>query len=412
MRPGVTVLRFLHLLPSEASFSRVASHTRIEHELFNGGPPARLETLTGIMRAGHPNIGLRAGLVLVLGWVTLAALVAIQERVFHDGSFRSFIVDYSVHARSLIAAPLLIAAEGICLPRLSEIVTHFAASGIVAPRDHRRFEEIVQSTLRMRDSLWVELAILVLVVILVTAFAAQIPQTAFPAWHRVGVTGGIRTSAAGLWHNFISVPILLLLLFGWTWRLCLWARFLFLVSRLRLQLVAAHPDRAGGLRFAGISAQAFSVLAFSLSVIVAGLAANRVVHNAAPLLSFKYAVIGLNFLIIVAFMGPLLVFCPQLFSAWKRGVFEYGALARGIGLQLEHKWLSRSVGEKALAASDFSATTDLYSVTANVYAMNILPLSLTNAAVLVVATLLPFIPVVLMSVSPEVIFHKLAGVLL
>jgi hypothetical protein len=70
------------------------------------------------------------------------------------------------------------------------------------------------------------------------------------------------------------------------------------------------------------------------------------------------------------------------------------------------------MSEKGLEASDFSATTDLYSVVANVYTMNIVPLSLRNLAVIAVAVLLPFAPIELFAVSPIELLKKLTGVLL
>ena len=50
---------------------------------------------------------------------------------------------------------------------------------------------------------------------------------------------------------------------------------------------------------------------------------------------------------------------------------------------------------KALSVQDFSATTDLYQVVANVSAMRVTPVNLWILIPLVVATLLPFVPIVL-----------------
>ncbi len=58
----------------------------------------------------------------------------------------------------------------------------------------------------------------------------------------------MRFSLAGWWHLLVSLPLLLILFFGWIWRLALWARFLFLMSRLNLRLIPAHPDNVGGLK--------------------------------------------------------------------------------------------------------------------------------------------------------------------
>lgn len=383
-----------------------------DRDLFEGGPPIRFQTFLGLMRPGHPNIALRAIVCVVAGWLPLALITAVQSAILHDGSFMSFLSDYSVHARSLIAVPMLIVAEAVCLPRLSAIARHFHETGLIAPNDMQAFRRAVSSTRRLRDSMRLEVALLALAIITIVTAEFTVPHHLFPPWQQLRTGETTTYSPAGWWHSTVSVWILLVLILGWIWRLALWTRFLFLLSRLKLRLVAAHPDRAGGLRFVGIAVQAFSVLAFSLSVIVAGTCANRIMHDGASILSFKYVVLGYTAVITALLIAPLAVFAGQLLDVWRRGVFEYGALARDVGLQMERKWLNRAADASALDVPDFSATTDLYAIAANVYSMNVFPISLTNIAALVVATLLPFVPVVLFSVSPAVILQKITGILL
>jgi hypothetical protein len=62
-----------------------------------------------------------------------------------------------------------------------------------------------------------------------------------------------------------------------------------------------------------------------------------------------------------------------------------------------------------LEVSDFSATTDLYQVASNVYAMRVIPIDLRNLVLLMLATLLPFVPVALMGVPLDVVLSKLSG---
>ena len=47
----------------------------------------------------------------------------------------------------------------------------------------------------------------------------------------------------------MSLPIFQFLLCRWYFRLFIWARFLWQVSRIDLSLVPTHPDRVGGLGF-------------------------------------------------------------------------------------------------------------------------------------------------------------------
>src|SRR5262249_12629597 len=107
--------------------------------------------------------------------------------------------------------------------------------------------------------------------------------------------------------------------------------------------------------------------------------------------------------------GPLLVFNGKLFAAMRRGAFEYGAMARAMGRQLEQRWLNRSFDQDVLSANDFSATTDLYSIVANVYTMNVVPVRLKNLVAVIAMSLLPFAPAALTAMSPAELIRKVGG---
>lgn len=378
--------------------------------LFEGGPPARLQITAGLMSADRPNVAFRAMLVVLAGWTPLLVLTAVQSALYADGSFLSFLTDYGAHGRLLIAAPLLIVAERSCLPRLSVIARYFGESGLVSADDAPRFARAVHSTLRLRDSVKFEIALIAVAAALVVMFAVETPRLYLPAWYRVANGAGMPIAA--YWHEFVSTPLLLLLLLGWIWRLILWARFLSLVANLKLRLIAAHPDRAAGLRFLGDSLRSFSAIAFALGAIVAGMVANRVAHSGINLLEFRYVLIGFVVLVAFVFVSPLFAFTGKLVMAWRRGVIEYGALAQSLGRQFERRRLRRAATEEALDANDFSATVDLYSIASNVYGMNVVPFGLRDLASIAIAALLPFLPVVAMAISPEVLFQNLMRLML
>jgi hypothetical protein len=224
---------------------------------------------------------------------------------------------------------------------------------------------------------------------------------------------------AGSWlldfgvHVLVSLPLLLVLCLGWLWRLFLWGWFLWRLSRLDLRLVPAHPDQVAGLKFVGYSVRAFSLFGFALGVIAAGRVAVRVVHTGVSPLAFAHVVIGLVVCVVHLCSGPLLVFTGKLLEAWRRGIFAYGALASDVGRQFEHKWLKRTeaIDAGALEVPDFSATTDLYQLVSNVYQVWLVPLDLKSLGLLVIATLLPFLPVVFTVVPLKVIFAELTHLL-
>jgi hypothetical protein len=385
----------------------MGSTANINDDLFDGGPLARGERVLRLVKPGQPQAVKRALIAVLIGWLPLAVLAAVQLLFSADDSTKSFFSDFAVHARFLVAVPALIFAEAECIPRLGRIVNHFAESSLVAHSDAARFQAAVSSTRRLLDSTIGAVVTVVLVYLVVAAIAIYFSD-ALPVWHRRESTSGIRFSLAGWWHVLVSLPLLLIVLFGWIWRLALWRRFLHLMSRLDLHLVASHPDGVGGLKFVSSSLRGFRLISFALGAVVAGSILNRQVHQGAQPLDFKNLVIGLLIFLLIMFVAPLAIFFKQLRATKRRGVFEYGALARTVGTQFEAKWLRRkgNVDETSLEVQDFSATTDLYSIAAQVYAMREVPYTLRDLiGPIVLSALLPFIPLALLAMPLELMFR-------
>jgi hypothetical protein len=185
------------------------------------------------------------------------------------------------------------------------------------------------------------------------------------------------------------------------------------MSRVELRLVSAHPDRAAGLRFLAHSLRAFSVLALAVAALVSGAIANRIVYFATSPEAYVSVILGLAVCVLAFFAGPLALFTGQLLREKARGTFEYGALALETGHLFERKWLyRRGLDRRVLAAPDFSATTDLYQVVANVHGMRSIPIDLTNLAWLMTATLLPFLPLAMLALQFRELLLVLAKALL
>jgi hypothetical protein len=378
--------------------------------LFDGGPPLRIQTWLGLVEPGEPHVLRRAVLAALIGWLPLAALSAVQSLILRQDALWPFASDFGLHARSLITAPVLILAEAFLVPRLGGIAQHFLDAGLVTEPDLPRFRAAQASTLRLRDSAVAEVLAIGLAYAIVVAALASVPPAEVPAWQK-GVGPTPVFSLAGWWHALVSLPLLVVLFLGWVWRAFLWTRFLWLMSRLDLRLIPAHPDHTAGLLFVGYSVRACGVLGFALGATVAGTAANGVVLLDFSLLAYRYHIAALIVFVVALFGGPLLVFTGRLLREWRRGVFEYGALADGLGRRFETRWFHHEVGEDVLQAPDFSAATDLYSVVANVYAMRVVPVERKSVFLLVIMTLAPFLPVLLMAVPLDTLFSDLANLL-
>jgi hypothetical protein len=80
-----------------------------------------------------------------------------------------------------------------------------------------------------------------------------------------------------------------------------------------------------------------------------------------------------------------------------------------MGVTFEDKWLGqvRRLDNTALNQPDFSSTTDLYSIAANIYQMRLIPIDITSLEILSIVMLLPFVPVVLLIVPMSEILTDL-----
>jgi hypothetical protein len=379
--------------------------------LFAHAPPMGVERWLGLVKPNELHVGRRALLVVLIGWVPLVLLTFAQAALRGGDGITSLFLETGAHARYLIAAPLLIIAEGQCATYLGATVRYFVETQLVPAGRRAEFDAAVASTRRLLNSTAAEITVFVLAYLASVLSIFSYASDQIPIWHKsAGIVPGY--SAAGWWHVLVSLPLLLVLIFGWLWRLGLWARLLWLISRLDLRLIASHPDHAAGLGFVGHSLSAFSIVGLALASIAAGRSAHFVLLGGAVPTSNLWFNVGFLGFLLALFLAPLLVFTPTLLRMWRRGTMEYGALAVRVGEEFESKWLNRrNIDRAALEKPDFSATTDLYSVVSSVYAIRFVPVDLKNLIALAVALLIPFVPVLLLAIPISTILQSLQKLL-
>ena len=387
------------------------SDVYVDEHVFDGGPPRRLQMSLGLVKPDEPRVVRRALFAAAIAWTPLAILAIVQTILFADGSAGWFARDIAVHARYLIAVPALIFAETDCIPRLEHIVRQFVDTGLIANDDLPRYRRAVASTRRLLDSSHGDVIAVIAAYVTVIGLASYITPALVSKWQ---LSAPHHFSLAGWWHSFISLPLLLIFFFGWLWRVVLWGRFLFLVSRMDLQLLPSHPDKVGGLRFVTTSLRGFRLISLGLGAVAAGAVADRVVYHGENLLRFRGLMIGLGIVILILFAGPLTVFVARLRQTRRHGVFTYGLLANQLGREFEAKWLSASaqVTPEVLEQPDFSATTDFYGIAANVYEMRDFPFTLRDLIGPLLPALLPFVVVALFTIPPQVVIDSTIKLLL
>jgi hypothetical protein len=387
------------------------SDNRERGGLLEGGPIAWLQAGTALAGSDRRRIVRGIVLTVAVGWVPIVALSGLQNAVGQPAGLSELFHDCAVHARSLIAAPLFVLADTVCTPRLAAIVRHFRDAGFVSEDQLERFDVAVSDTQRRAGSTAAGLSVIAAAYLIVLAVAGTASPQLVPAWHNAGTDG---FSLAGWWHVLVSLPLLTALFCAWVWRVILWAQLLSRVARLDLKVMTVHPDRAAGLLFVGYSVRAFSAVALPMGCVAVGAICNGLLAHGAPRFA-DWLVMSTGLIAaFVMFAAPPLVFSGTLLRAWRRGIFEYGALAGRMGRSFEQKWFvdRADVDGAALEVPDFSATTDLYQVVSNAYRMRFAPVDAPSLLLLFGAVLVPLVPVILLTIPFDNVVAGLKGLLL
>jgi hypothetical protein len=202
------------------------------------------------------------------------------------------------------------------------------------------------------------------------------------------------------------------LLVRWYFRLFIWSRFLWRVSRIELSLVPTHPDRLGGLGFLSNTVYAFALLAVAHGTLLAGQLVNRIFFLGATLPQYKVEIAVMVIVLMFVVFGPLLVFAPQLAQAKRTGLREYGTLAERYVREFDAKWLrgGAPAGEPFVGSGDIQSLADLGNSFEVVRTMRIAPVTKEAILQLVVATLAPIVPLALTMMPLEELLKTLLGV--
>jgi hypothetical protein len=391
-----------------------ADAQRLNFDLVGGGPLYEIWRRTRLCDGDFRLMHRRALAAMALAWLPLLLLSAIEGRAWGTTSAMTFLQDFEVHARMLVAVPLFMLAEVWAHRDLPPLVRRFVLDGLITPNARPRFDAAIDSATRLRNSVVAELLLIAFVyavgvaVLWRTQFALDVNT-----WYASAGSGELRPTLAGRWMAFVSMPIFLFLFARWCFRLLIWTRFLWQVSRMDLDLEAAHPDGMAGLRFVTITERAYRPILLALGAVLSGMIANRILHTGARLMDFKLEIVGTVALLLFLVLGPMLVFSPKLRSTRRRAIAEFGALGQRYAREFRQKWTGgTATGEAFLGSADIQSLADLHNAYLVVEEIPIIAFRVRDLALPTLTVLLPLAPLLLTTFSVEQLLDQLGRMLL
>jgi hypothetical protein len=386
-----------------------------EFSLVLGGPLFQLLVRS---RLATPDLELaerRVVFIALFAWLPLMLLSLVDGKAW-GGVDLPFLYDMEMQVRFLISLPLLIAAELLVHRRLPVIVGQFIERNIITEEVLPKFKEVIASAMKLRNSVAIELVLFLLIFAGGYFFWNTISgMTKIAAgtgtWYAVVTTEGTQFTPAGYWYNIVSRPLFQFIVVRWYFRLSIWARFLWQTSRLELNLIPTHPDRAAGLGFLGASIAALTPLIISHGALLAGLMANPILFAGAKLTDFRLEIIGGVAVLLLVMLGPLVVFTPRLMQAKRVGLREYGMLASRYVGEFDRKWVrgGAATEEELIGSGDIQSLADLGNSFQVIRDIQPFPFGKDTVIRIVVMTLIPVSPLVLTLIPLEELIRKLLG---
>jgi hypothetical protein len=402
----------MRLLAEQTTVKRETEQNE-DFSLVLGGPLYQLLLRFKLIQPPFGHLGWRIGVITALAWLPLVPLAILSGR-FAGGVQVPFLYDFEVHARLLFSLPLMLLAELVVHTRMRGLATAFVERQIITDNLRPSFNAVISSAMRLRNSLAAEIGLLLFVVLAGHFIWREALALHSDTWYATVSSSSRSYTPVGYWYSFVSVPVFQFILIRWYYRIFIWSRFLFQVSRLDLNLVALHPDRCCGLGLLGNVTFAFAPLLMGHTGVVAGFIANRILHQGAALSDYRLELLGIAVLLLAIVLGPLCVFIPKLNAAKLVGLRTYGRLASDYVVGFAGKWApgATSRSEPLLGSSDIQSLADLANSFAIVKETKMVPFGRDTIVRFIVVIGLPLVPLLFTMFSLEELLKRLIKVLL
>ena len=355
-------------------------------------------------------------IIAVFAWLPMLLLSAIDGRA-GDGVNIPFLRDIENHVRFLIALPLLLAGETLVHRLLTPRIKNFLTRKIVRDDNLPKFRHAIRSAEGMRDSPIIELLLMIGVFALGSSFYGNLLASASgecTTWYAAPGEMSWNLTPAGYWLVFVSLPLFQFLFVRWYFRIFIWLVFLFRVSRLDLNLLPTHSDRAAGLGFLNKCAYSFSYWMIAQGAILSGYIAGQVVHFGSDPRDYKLETAGVVILVLASVLSPLALFAPKLIQAkWERGG-AFGTFASRYVEDFNSKWIlgRNPKAEQLLGTSDLQSLADLGNSYAVIDQTKTVPFGVSDIFYMTAMTLTPTIPLLLFIFSLEELLDRLVKILM
>ncbi|NVB85372.1 MAG: hypothetical protein HOV81_43815 [Kofleriaceae bacterium] len=370
--------------------------------LTHGGPFFRLLRR---VRLVAPKGNVRWFWLVPITWLPIG--ISAASRFVAGERLAPVMRDASVHARLLVALPLILIAEKLLEERVERSMYVMRQERLT---DEAHLDSILHGVERLRDSRVVEAIFAILCVI----------RSQTLLWGGNGPLGFVQgleqvrgISFAGLWYVGFCLPLLNFLMLRWLWQWLMWIVVLVRFARLPLEMNGMHPDGAAGLKFLSMPTSALATFLAGMTSIASATWSMKILHGQATLQSFIPMFVVLIVAAALLAFGPLMLFSAHVCRARHRDLTLFHAFSHEYVQQFKRSWLSgKPRQEDVLGLSDIQSLNDLGGSYDRTEKTSMFPFGVRTLATLWLGALIPVLPVVLSAMPLSEVIEHLGKILL
>jgi len=367
----------------------------------------------------------KQGKLMVLGfcitWLPLLILT-LFEGTLYTGRELPFLKDVAMHARLLVALPMLIMIEPTIDSKVF-VVIKYLAEELMSLEDRQKFlATSFRRARKLTGSALTEIILLLIVIGVTISFVKagvyNAPGNGTTSWMTYTGEAGQLMSVAGYWAIFISIPIFQFLLLRWLWRYIIWVMLLIHLSKAKLNLMPTHADRAGGLGIIMIAQRSFNLIFVAGGVAISGRLIEQLLKHPDSFESIKRQGIAYIVFCLIFLLVPLLFFMGKLFKIKNEGLLRMSNLGATLSRRFEHEWVNNlQVEEKTVKNKAEQTEVDpsmifdysgMYDALQQLRTIPVTPRDLIGMGLIL---FVPFIPIPFIHFSVVELLHKIAGLL-
>jgi hypothetical protein len=376
----------------------------------------------GLFRKAQKKFGIEnhQGFLAVAGicfaWLPLVILTAIDGKLV-TGATHTFLQDVAMHARILVAVPVLILIRRVIDIKTSAVTGYISESMLDADVRQKLLTVQLPWLRKLACSSWTEVVLLLIVAsAVISVYHSGVYgglQGVDSDWKFVGRPEENVLSLAGKWAVCISIPFFQFLLLQWLWRYMVWMMLLLHFSKLPLKLLPTHADRSGGLAIVMLAQQSLSFIFVAGSLVISGQLLVHLTNSPDNIMMVQRVAIGYILLSVFLLILPMLFFLGRLVRTKQLGLLRLSMLGTAMSKAFEQEWLNDKPVEQRIEAGlvDPSMAYDYSCMYDQLQQLRVLPVTIRDIISMVVGLALPFIPILFVYYSAAEVLQKILGFL-